>query len=100
MRVSFKARCFATLEETWEAEVPEGLEGDALADAVRHALEHGPSDWIADEASDEHDREIDADTIEILPPDPTVTYHRGEMDPNRITIRDPNRITIREERPT
>lgn len=66
MRISFNARCLATLEETWEADVPDGLEGDELVDAVLAAL-FGPNstaEFIREQSSDEHDRELLHNTIE------------------------------------
>lgn len=64
-RIRFQTRCLATLVETWEANVPEDLEGEALHDALMGALgPEGTADFIEESGEDEQDRDIDLTTID------------------------------------
>lgn len=66
MKVRFKVDCDASLRETWECDLPDNIEPDAINEAIDEKLFNGDCEFIEQTSDNEHNREVDEDSIEVM----------------------------------
>jgi len=65
-KIRFKTDCQADVRETWEIETPDGEQLADLRDYVADQLHGGNASHVNDQTDNEHNREIDWSTLEIV----------------------------------